>query len=192
MGLLRPVSSTSEATARGLSGLFGQFLRFVLGSELLQQTTDCVVFYGHGVDDALIEQGGESAAVDTTNDHLLRGTLVYAVACDAGRTLGSSAVNKGATAFVAYNDLFGTVKGRLLSFFRYAANAAILALLDQRQPPNHSCSSAMALAKREYDNAIDFWARGAGAGTHNSALAAAWLRWNRDSLILIGDPNATI
>ena len=25
MGLLRPVSSTSEATARGLSGLFGQF-----------------------------------------------------------------------------------------------------------------------------------------------------------------------
>lgn len=162
----------------------------------LLQPTDCLVFYGHGDSEHLFAQNGahrSPAAVDRSNCHLLRDKVVYAVACDSVLTLGVEAVNNhGARAYVGYDDIFGVVLGGPELLFRRAANAAILFLLAGTPGSKRPCDAAVSFAKTEYDSGIRYYSRGAGVGHTNYALAAAWLRWNRDSLRLLGDPNATL
>lgn len=162
----------------------------------LQQGTNCLAFYGHGGADRLFAQDGRQgtpAAVDTRNHSLLKDKVICAVACDSARTLGPEAVTQQrARAYIGYNDLLGIVWGGPELWFQHAANAAILFLLTWTPGPRATCSAAVSFATLAYDSGIQYYSRGAGVGHLNYALAAAWLRWNRDSLKLLGDPDATL
>lgn len=129
--------------------------------------------------------------VDRTNDHLLADKLVYVVACDSATTLGPDASRNGARTFMGYDDLVGIVLGGPELWFRRGANAAINFLL---APPADvaapSCDLALDYARTAYGAGVHYYSRGGGVGHYNDALAAAWLRWNRDSLVLLGDRSA--
>lgn len=185
------VSALQGSGAHNCRELSGARATRVNTDTQLQQPTDCVVFYGHGDNGHLFSQHGP-AALDQANDHRLARKLVYVVACDSAQSLGQDAVSKGAKAYIGYNDLFGIVWGGPETWFRRAANACILWMI--APPPNvvPSCAAAVNFAKSTYDHAIHYYSRGGGVGHYNHALAAAWLRWNRDSLVRIGDGNALL
>jgi len=61
-----------------------------------------VVFNGHGSDKTILGQNGEVLIKSDVNDDLLRGKIIYARCCEAGKFLGPNCVRKGAKAFVGY------------------------------------------------------------------------------------------
>jgi len=161
----------------------------------LHSGIDCFVFYGHGDYESLFAQDGSKgspACVDRVNDSLLSGKLVYVVACDSAATLGPHALGKGAEVYIGYNDLFGIVWGGPEVWFRRASNSGILFLVAAPSGATPSCDAAVNYMRSVYDFAIHYYSRGGGVGHYNYALAAAWLRWNRDSLVLLGNPGATL
>lgn len=98
------------------------------------------------------------------------------------------AIRNGAQAYMGYNDVFGIVWGGPDLWFQRGANAAINFLL--APPPNvvdPSCDLALGHARNVYSAGVHYYSRGGGVGHENDLLAAAWLRWNRDSLVLLGD-----
>jgi hypothetical protein len=160
----------------------------------LQQSTDCFVFYGHGAPDYLESHGGVStnpAVLDTTNSDLLNRMIVYAVACDSARDLGPDAVNQGSTIYIGYRRSFRFITGTgREDWFKHAANAVILYLLTPSSDP--SCGAAVAYARKEYDRAYAHFKQGGGARDPNRVLAFSYLRWDRDSLVMIGNRKASL
>lgn len=66
-----------------------------------------LVFYGHGDERGLVAQGGVGYVVDDANAHLLRGRVVYAVACLWGAGGGARAYAvHGARVVVCYTRVF--------------------------------------------------------------------------------------
>lgn len=189
------VNAVGASGSHKCKDLSGSLAARVNTGAYLRQPTDCLVFYGHGDDQRLFAQDGSQgspAAVDRANDYLLGEKLVYVVACDSAITLGPHAILQGARVYIGYNDLFGIVWGGPEVYFQDAANAGILFLVAPPPGANPTCDAAVNYAKTAYDRGIYYYSRGGGVGHSNYALAAAWLRWNRDSLVLLGDPSATL
>lgn len=163
----------------------------------LQQPIDCMVFYGHGSEGSLSPQDGLSsgpAILDTSNHlHQLNKKIVCAVACYSSKVLGPRVVNKeGVAAYIGYRECFWLVAGGTLGdWFRRAANAVILHLIDTSEA-DPSCDAAIAHARGVYDDAYNHCKRGDGANNANQPFALAYLLWNRDSLTLSGDGNSKL
>lgn len=161
----------------------------------LRGRVDCVVFYGHGEADRLLAQegaAGDPAVLDMDNADALNGHLVYVVACSSAHGLGPSAVRHGARAYFGYDDDFAVVWEGPEVWFKRAANAGLLALLGGPDSAPAPCGEALLIARDTYDDAIRYFARGAGVDDYNRPLALVWLRWNSDCLTLLGDPSATL
>ena len=65
-----------------------------------------VVFNGHGNDKTILGQDGEILIESGINDGLLKGKIIYARCCEAGKLLGPSCVRKGARAFIGYKKKY--------------------------------------------------------------------------------------
>lgn len=162
----------------------------------LQQLIDCMVFYGHGAEDALSPQGGLSsgpAILDASNVHQFNKKIIYAVACYSSKVLGPRAVKEeSVAAYIGYRECFWLVaEGTLGDWFKRAANAVVLRLIDSSEAES-SCDAAIAHARGVYDDAYNYYKRGDGANDPNQALALAYLLSNRDSLTLSGDGNSKL
>ena len=79
-----------------------------------------VVFYDHGDENGLLQQGGRGYVVDKRNDHILSGREVFTLACSWGRDGGIHAWRKGAKAVWCYIDVFAFTSEALDEFRRFA------------------------------------------------------------------------
>lgn len=71
------------------------------------QNPRLVVFNGHGDAETICGHGDKPIIKKDDNEKLLESKIVYAIACDAARELGKSAVKNGCDAFVGYENIFG-------------------------------------------------------------------------------------
>lgn len=135
----------------------------------------------------MLANGANDAAVDSGNAGLLKGTLVFAVACDSARVLGPEAVKLGARAYVGYDYPMVVIWGPDEKSFRRAANAPLLASLRDR---GTTCGTAVDQAKKEYESAAASIVWGPRRNDYDSMFAAGWLRSNAAALKVIGDATA--
>jgi Peptidase family C25 len=161
----------------------------------IEQSVDYLIFYGHGTKDALLgaEVGSPqaSAVLDTSNGRLLKNKVLYVVGCHSSATLGPRAVKQGAVASIGYRHKFYLIFGAPPEeWFKRAANAAMLDLLDESQP-NRSFRKAFTHAKEIYKDAYNHYKQGNGMRDPNRIIALGYLKWNGDNLTLDGDPEGT-
>jgi hypothetical protein len=121
-----------------------------------------VVFYDHGDEHGLVEQGGRGYVVDKRNDDLLAGREVYTLACSWGRDGGVDAWRKGARAVWCYVDEF-SFTSEALEEFRVFANSGLRFRLEGR-----SWEECLQLTRRL---AEELCRRLVGEGKYISAVA---------------------
>jgi hypothetical protein len=90
-----------------------------------------VVFYDHGDEHGLVEQGGKGYVIDKRNDDLLAGREIYTLACSWGRDGGVDAWRKGARAVWCYVREFGFTS-EALEEFKMFANSGLRFRLEGR------------------------------------------------------------
>jgi hypothetical protein len=71
---------------------------------------DAVIFYDHGDENGLVQQGGQGYCLDRSNLDILSGStrVLYTMACLAGKGYGITAWQRGMV-FTGYDDVFGFV-----------------------------------------------------------------------------------
>jgi len=136
---------------------------------------DIVVFYDHGDERGLYAQGGATYIVDKKNNHLLKGRVIYTLACTWCSDGGIDTWRKGAKVVWGYVDVFGfTLTDEKL--FEECANYGLIAVLKE----GLSWEEALEKAKKKFDEAIkkarDGW-------------SIVWLRHNRDALVCYTENN---
>ena len=63
------------------------------------------VFYGHGTDSEMIGQD-RKPIIDLDNAHLLKGWVVYAMACNTVNILGPAIIEAGGVAYIGFSEHF--------------------------------------------------------------------------------------
>lgn len=81
---------------------------------------DLFIFYDHGGEDGLVEQGGKGYMVDIWNVGLLKGADVYTMCCSAAADLGKVAFRKGVKSWWGYDRPFSFVLDMDDTFCRLA------------------------------------------------------------------------
>lgn len=180
----------------------------------LKSSAECLIYYGHAELDYLPAQDDIAPPViDTSNDHLLTGMIVCAVACSSANVLGPHAVKKGVRTYIGYTEIWSVVTGGPEYWFEMANNVIVFHLLhphlhlartalpfsyyylDPYQlawPSVTTCGEALMRAMDLYSQAITYYKHGPGRDHPRGFLAAAHLTWARDHLILHGDPSAML
>jgi len=75
-------------------------------SYLKKQAPSLVLFNGHGDDNFICGFKDEILIEAGKNEGLLKGKVVYALACSSAKKLGPIAVEKGAEVFIGYKNPF--------------------------------------------------------------------------------------
>jgi len=75
-------------------------------SYLSKQSPDVILFNGHGSPTQICGFKNEVLIENDINDFLLKGKVIYALACSSAAILGQSAIKKGAKSFVGYKRSF--------------------------------------------------------------------------------------
>src|SRR3989344_6664139 len=70
-------------------------IKTLVESYLKKHNPEVAVFNGHGDRSRVMGQDNDVLIEENTNTHLLKDKIVYMRACDAGKSLGIDAVNKG-------------------------------------------------------------------------------------------------
>lgn len=126
------------------------------------------VFYDHGAPEGLVQQGGEGYVIDKKNDHLLKGRVVYTLACSYGSDAGIHAWQQGAEVVVCYYDPYAfTAYDEEL--FCKAANSGYVAIADGEEDPK----KMKQIMIEEYNDSID---------RTDDPWSKIWLRRDRDTL----------
>ncbi|MFH1192700.1 MAG: hypothetical protein V1656_00035 [Candidatus Jorgensenbacteria bacterium] len=84
----------------------GKVVREIVESYLEKRNPEIVIFNGHGDQFCVVGQDGEILIQMGANTNLLRNKIVYMRACNAGKSLGPDAIEKGAKNFIGYKELF--------------------------------------------------------------------------------------
>ncbi|MDI6806430.1 MAG: hypothetical protein QMD14_01285 [Candidatus Aenigmarchaeota archaeon] len=71
------------------------------------QNPRLVIFNGHGDAKTICGYNNEPLIVKDENEELLTLKIIYAIACNAAKELGESAVEKGCDSFIGYENRFG-------------------------------------------------------------------------------------
>jgi len=143
-----------------------------------RRDVDVLIFFGHGTEDGLVEQGGAGYVIDGKNVHLLRGREVYTLACLWGKKGGVEAYRKGAKAIWAYTDTFVFVTTDEEVFGRLANMGLIL-----RRKEHLSWDECLKRVREAYDEEIEKRREGGNPWT---VIA---LVHNRDALVCWWDLN---
>lgn len=130
---------------------------------------DVVVFYDHGDRKGLYAQGGLTYVIDKKNDHLLKGKVVYTMACLWCSDGGIDAWKKGAKVVWGYVREFAfTVEEEEL--FMECANYGLVV----KYKENITWEEAYERTIQKFNEAIakarDGWSK-------------VWLRYDRDALV---------
>jgi hypothetical protein len=72
---------------------------------VLARNPACVCYYGHGVDDTLEGEIPPGDLISTDNINQFQGTIIVAIACDTGLTLGPQAIANGIETYFGAVDV---------------------------------------------------------------------------------------
>jgi hypothetical protein len=129
---------------------------------------DWVVFYDHGVEDGLVQQGGDGYVIDLKNVGKFKGKAIYTMACLSAKILGKEHWRNGGI-YWGYTEVFGfTIQEEEL--FMHAANAGLIYRFQGK-----SWEECLEYAKQQFNEAINkakmLWTK-------------IWLQHDRDNLVL--------
>ena len=167
------VRSLLSELGREYTGLFGdEATRMNFEREV--EKHNLVIFYDHGDRVGLIAQGG-GYLIDKSNSYLLRGKIIYTLACLWCSDGGIDAWRKGAKVVWGYTDDFGftSVDEEL---FGECANFGLIAVFKE----NVSWEEALELARKKFNEAM---------GRARDPWSVIWLRHNRDALVCYTERN---
>lgn len=164
--------------------------RATLESYLLKQKPRLVMFNGHGSEDAIYGQDDEALITAGQNEYLLKSKIVYAVACDSGKTLAIAAVQSGASAYIGYERVFVFTASQEFShrpledkraarFFK-ASNQVMISLLK-----GHNVVSSVEKAKNMFSDAYKKLLT--STADPDDKMDAQLLWWNERNLVALGD-----
>jgi len=77
-----------------------------LTSMVYKLKPDLIVFNGHGDEMTITGNDDNILIKEGVNDNLLKDKIIYAIACRSAKSLGVSAISKGAKAYIGYNEDF--------------------------------------------------------------------------------------
>jgi len=133
-----------------------------------QHHPEIIVFYDHGVEDGLVEQGGKGYVIDLKNVDKFAGRVIYTMACLSAKKLGKQHWRNGGV-YWGYTEVFGfTLQEEEL--FRECANAGLIYRINEGK----SWDECVEYAKRKFDEAID---------KAELVWTKIWLQHDRDSLV---------
>jgi len=136
-------------------------------SKFEEYDPEVICFYDHGVEDGLVQQGGDGYVIDLKNVGKFRGKVIYTIACLSGKILGKEHWRNGGI-FWGYTEVFGfTIQEEEL--FMHAANAGLIYRFQGK-----TWEECLEYAKKKFDEAINkakmLWTK-------------IWLQHDRDNLV---------
>ena len=144
-------------------------------AEKLIPKHELIVFYDHGDENGLLAQGGATYVIDKKNAEMLKGKVIYTMACLWGKDGGIDAWKKGARVVWAYTDVFGFTNYDEELFCECANYGLII-----YNKENITWEEALERTKKKFDEAIkkakDGWTK-------------IWLRHDRDALVCYTENN---
>jgi hypothetical protein len=115
------------------------------------------------------------------NDNLFKGTIFYCFSCKTGKMLGKSIIAHNGKCFVGHNqEIFASNLDKFKALFF----GPILCFWDKFLSGD-SVFSCLQAKKDEYTRLID-------ENYEKDIFHVAYLRYNRDSLVMYGDGNCNI
>jgi hypothetical protein len=137
-----------------------------------------------------ISSGGgcEAALIDSHNERLLDGKLVFAIACSSAFGLGYSIARRGTGCYFGYSDEFW-IHPPTEIVFRSCANYVAISMLSN----SHTESSIAYIgAIQYYDKVIEELRVGPSKGLYDLGDILTQLTWDRFRLAQLGDPKWTL
>ena len=161
-------------------------------SYVLAHKPSFIFLNGHGNADTIAGHDDEPLMDASSN---VRGGVLYARSCDAGRMLGPALVKKGIATFIGYirKFTFGYLpekmtrprEDRLAALFLEPSNL-IPSVLMKGHPAQEAHARSKTAMYRNFRKMI------ASTATYEERYAARWLWSNINSQVLLGDPGAKI
>lgn len=161
---------------------------------ILSKKNPALVFLnGHGGPNFIVGHDEQVILEAGLNDHLLQSKIIYALSCSSALILGPSSVEKGATAYIGYNDEFALVydigkrtrpeEDKLADLFLGPSNQVMVSLLK-----GHEVQEA-------YKNSRDFFRRNimkllTSAATGEETSSVPYLLWDMECLAYAGNGSA--
>ncbi|RLG35338.1 hypothetical protein DRN97_00065 [Methanosarcinales archaeon] len=149
---------------------------------------DLILFSGHGEERRLVGSDGRAIFNDNNIDYV-SGSIFIAIACESGNWLALSAASKGAKAYFGFRNLAllpqSSEKHAYLSDFVRTLSVPLLSLLEGYTI--HQAWEAFQGLCREY--AIEYETN---KYDNFAEVMAAWMRYNANSAVYQGAPNATL
>lgn len=105
-----------------------------------------VFFNGHGDDETIFGHNDEILIKSGINEDLLESKIIYAASCSSAKELGKSAIEKGADAYIGYEDEF---------VFIGDTNSSARPLSDQFAKPFFESSNQIPLSLINGNKVID-------------------------------------
>lgn len=148
------------------------------------------IFYGHGNDTMMIGQDRKSA-IDSENAHLLRGWVVYAMACNTANVLGPAIIKAGGLAYIGFSKHFKFIP-YASGVFGQCVNNVAKEIMNGR-----NLGDVLKLTRGKFDHYIKKYKRKYN-GTDDTELRKIFrktcelLIHDKSCLTLLGDPKITL
>jgi len=133
------------------------------------------IVYSHGKPNCLTANGNSFIDLDFNVHHFIN-SFFYSMSCHAGENLGFSLVDNKCHAFIGYNDIAWVLDGDYSNLCMDCDNYGIKKFIS-----GSIISDAFEQMKNNFSTQIDFLEQ------KGEIIYAAYLRKNRDSLVLIGN-----
>ena len=163
---------------------------------MIQKRNPSVIFLnGHGNDDLLTGQDGAVMLQAGENEHILEGTITYALSCRSAKVLGKQSVASGARAYIGYEEDFTFMyesekrtrpdEDTIAALFLDPSNQVIISLLK-----GHDVNSAYINAKNAFFRNIQKSLTSESSSDDSSNIR--YLLWDMQNLVYHGDGAATV
>jgi hypothetical protein len=162
---------------------------------IVQKNPQAVFGFGHG-SPYRFTGNSQTDIFNMENTSWLDDRMVYLLSCQTGAVLGQAMVSDGADSYAGYTEDWTWLCGGGAdidpymdsppygkSFFE-SANQLWISLLDGR-----TFAEAVSDTVAKYNEWIDYWFN---SGDPNMGEAIAYLVWDRDALIMYGNPDAKL
>ncbi len=102
---------------------------------MIQKKRPSLIFFnGHGDEKTVFGHKEEPLVEAGKNEGILKGSVTYAITCKSGKTLGPRSVEKGARAYIGYQDDFTFLYDKSLTATPLRDTTATLFLEPAQQP----------------------------------------------------------
>ena len=161
-------------------------------SYIKSQKPKIIFLNGHGNENTINGHNGE-VLLQSGDNKILDGNIVYARCCDAATILGKELVNKGANAFIGYTRKFNfgympskisrPLEDSLAKLFLEPSNLIVTTIIKGHNVETAHQRSKMAMIK-------NFRKMLSTSATYEERFAARWLWGNIKSQVFYGDNKA--